>query len=120
MIIACPSCKKQFKIDPAVIPMKGRDLQCGTCGEVWFYKLEDKKSEPLSKNEDVISNELKTDLFDDDKQNIIEKKETSSQRETDIKEKRAEWSRRFMRGPCEKIILKFGGILATNSVSRHQ
>ena len=50
MIITCPcENKKKFKIDTSLIPTDGRDLQCGTCGQVWFYKIE--KSNPLeSKN----------------------------------------------------------------------
>ena len=50
MIITCPcENKKKFKIDPSLIPSNGRDLQCGTCGQIWFYKIE--KNNPIeSKN----------------------------------------------------------------------
>ena len=47
MIITCPCEKKQFKIDESLIPQEGRELQCGTCERVWFYKPENKKKEPL-------------------------------------------------------------------------
>ena len=48
MIITCPNCNKQFKIDPNKIPQKGRNLQCGSCDHTWFFKIEDKKrSTPL-------------------------------------------------------------------------
>ena len=43
MIISCPNCKKQFKINPGLIPAKGRDLKCGSCNYVWFF---DKKNIP--------------------------------------------------------------------------
>ena len=41
MIIACPSCKKKFEIDAALIHDEGRTLKCGSCDHVWFYKKED-------------------------------------------------------------------------------
>ena len=40
MIISCPSCKKKFEIDANLIPKDGRNLQCGSCLNVWFYKFE--------------------------------------------------------------------------------
>ena len=40
MIISCPSCKKKFEIDVNLIPKEGRNLQCGSCNHVWFYKFE--------------------------------------------------------------------------------
>ena len=47
MIISCPNCNKQFKINPSLIPVSGRDLKCGSCDHVWFYKIEDKNLEPF-------------------------------------------------------------------------
>ena len=41
MIITCPSCKKKFEIDAALIPDEGRTLKCGSCDHVWFYKKEE-------------------------------------------------------------------------------
>ena len=57
MIIICPSCKKKFNIDINLIPSEGRDLQCGSCEHVWFYKKEDPISEPLQINDDIVINE---------------------------------------------------------------
>ena len=37
MIITCPNCNKQFKIDNSLIPDDGRDLQCGSCNHTWFF-----------------------------------------------------------------------------------
>ena len=55
MIISCPSCKKSFQIDENLIPVEGRNLQCGSCGHVWFFKNEKKnlelKTEIFSNNE---------------------------------------------------------------------
>ena len=47
MIISCPSCHKKFKIEDALIPSKGRNLQCGSCNHNWFYKIENKTAKPL-------------------------------------------------------------------------
>ena len=38
MIITCPSCKKKFNININLIPSEGRNLQCGSCEHIWFYK----------------------------------------------------------------------------------
>ena len=41
MIITCPSCKKKFNININLIPSVGRNLQCGSCEHIWFYKKKD-------------------------------------------------------------------------------
>ena len=53
MIITCPCEKKQFKIDESLIPQEGRELQCGTCERIWFYKPENEKDEQLTLNENI-------------------------------------------------------------------
>ena len=53
MIITCPSCLKKFKIEDALIPSKGRNLQCGSCNYNWFYKIENKTVEPLKLEENI-------------------------------------------------------------------
>ena len=45
MIISCPSCKKSFQINSSLIPIEGRNLKCGSCGHVWFFKNEEKNLE---------------------------------------------------------------------------
>ena len=54
MIISCPSCLKKFKIEDALIPSKGRNLQCGSCNYNWFYKIENKTVEPLKLEENIV------------------------------------------------------------------
>ena len=49
MIITCPSCKKKFKIDANLIPNEGRNLKCGSCGHVWFFK-NNKNPEMITEN----------------------------------------------------------------------
>ena len=40
MIITCKNCTKKFEVDSAVIPEKGRLLQCNSCNHKWFFKKE--------------------------------------------------------------------------------
>ena len=57
MIITCPSCKKKFNLDINLITSEGRDLQCGSCEHIWFYKKQEPMSEPLQINEDITIKE---------------------------------------------------------------
>ncbi len=59
MIIACPSCNKQFKIKDTLIPTKGRNLQCGSCNHNWFYKIENKTAEPIKLEENIEEKVIK-------------------------------------------------------------
>ena len=70
MIITCPNCNKQFKIDNSLIPDEGRDLQCGSCNNIWFYKIEKKNNEALKLNEEIVSKdiEIKSDVKEKEKQ----------------------------------------------------
>ena len=37
MIIECINCNKIFDVNSELIPSKGRTIQCGSCGYVWFF-----------------------------------------------------------------------------------
>ena len=63
MIISCPNCNKQFKINASLIPDNGRDLKCGSCDHVWFYIIEDNKTEPLPVRDDYADKEIKASLL---------------------------------------------------------
>ena len=60
MIITCPNCNKQFKIDNSLISDEGRDLQCGSCNHVWFYKIEEENNKVLKLNEELVSKEIES------------------------------------------------------------
>ena len=66
MIITCPCEKKQFKIDDSLIPQEGRELQCGSCERVWFYKPKNESKDPLTLNENISVNKIEP---------VIEKKD---------------------------------------------
>ena len=68
MIIECPCKKKKFNIDINLIPAQGRNLQCGSCDRVWFYKKEDPIPEPVQINEDIVIQQNKDNgKLNDDK-----------------------------------------------------
>ena len=58
MIITCPCEKKQFKIDKSLIPIEGRELQCGSCERVWFYKPKNESKDTLTLNENISVNKI--------------------------------------------------------------
>ena len=58
MIITCPCEKKQFQIDSSLIPQEGRELQCGSCERVWFYKPKNVSDAPLTLNENISENKI--------------------------------------------------------------
>ena len=78
MIITCPNCNKKFKIDNSLIPDEGRDLQCGSCNHVWFYKIEEENNEVLKLNEELVSKEIEIEA---------EKKEEKIKAEVNYKKK---------------------------------
>ena len=88
MIINCPNCNKRFKINTSLIPVEGRDLKCGSCDHVWFYKIEDKNLEPLSLKEDIINNEDKPEIVDKKIERTNEVKKSSFHSKIDTGDKK--------------------------------
>ena len=60
MLIECENCNKKFELDSNLIPENGRELQCGSCEHIWFYK----------KNINIIE---KKEIIDDRNINIEKK-----------------------------------------------
>ena len=73
MIITCPNCNKQFKIDNSLIPDEGRDLQCGSCNHIWFYNIQEKNNEVLELKHEIISEDIETKA--ENKEDKIEEKQ---------------------------------------------
>ncbi len=84
MIITCPNCNKQFKIDNSLIPDEGRDLQCGSCSHIWFYKIEEKNNEILELKQEIASEEIEIKAKNENKKEKIEEKK---QQEEIVKKK---------------------------------
>ena len=72
MIITCPNCNKQFRIDNSLIPNEGRDLQCGSCNHIWFYKIEEENEEVLNLNNEITSKDIEVKVEKNEEK--IEKK----------------------------------------------
>ena len=78
MIITCPCKKKKFEIDAALIPDKGRSIQCGSCNHVWFYtpKIESSRNQLTSEISETFDNTLEND------KNISDELTSQDQEET--------------------------------------
>ena len=81
MIIECINCNKKFEVNSDLIPEEGRNIQCGSCNHLWFFKKDDQikleniiTKEPLNIPKPKKKNNLKkkVDLNDvsfDNRQN---------------------------------------------------
>ncbi len=67
MIIECINCFKKFDVDQSLIPDSGRQIQCGSCNHIWFFK----KKKTTSEKKD--SKSFTTDKAKKIKTSIIEK-----------------------------------------------
>ena len=89
MIITCPNCNKQFKIDNSLIPDEGRDLKCGSCNHVWFYNIQEKNNEVLELKQEIISEDIETKA--ENKEDKIEEKQQQEEIiKTEINNKKKE------------------------------
>ena len=89
MIITCPNCNKQFKIDNSLIPDEGRDLQCGSCNHIWFYIIQEKNNEVLELKQEIISDDIETKP-ENKKDKIEEKQQPEEIIKTEINNKKTE------------------------------
>ena len=117
MIISCPTCKKKFEIDANLIPEDGRNLQCGSCLNVWFYKSEKNISDFEIKdnisnlNEDhvevIIKKEKKKEI------STTKKKDTENQNDKALVkyEKKTKFSLSNLIGYFFVLILSFVALL---------
>jgi len=90
MIISCPNCDKQFKINPSLIPDNGRDVKCGSCDHIWFYKLEDNIREPMPLSDDFADKKIENKIDSKIIKNNDEPNDTSSQKNIDDKKDKTE------------------------------
>ena len=85
MIISCPNCNKKFKIEPSLIPDNGRDVKCGSCDHVWFYKIEENKIEPLPLIDDFADKVIEDEIDNKIEESINESNDVSLQKDIDNK-----------------------------------
>jgi predicted Zn finger-like uncharacterized protein len=92
MIIQCINCKKKFKVDSSLIPEEGRNIQCGSCGQLWLYKknhetaiqeLQDLKSN--KRNQSFETQEKNIDFKDQNIKGSLVENELHKIKNNDIK-----------------------------------
>ena len=76
MIIQCINCNKKFEVNSSLIPLKGREIQCGSCNHTWFYKFNEVTT-PTNLTEN--SSEKKTT-----QKNILEKSSITRDDQEDL------------------------------------
>tara|TARA_B100000575_G_C22573874_1_gene362802 strand:+ start:53 stop:535 length:483 start_codon:yes stop_codon:yes gene_type:complete len=106
MIITCPNCKKQFKIDTSLIPDEGRDLQCGLCNNIWFYQIQNENSSTLKLNEVINNTDVDNDLVKKDENNF-KNKIPSLENNDDLKEISKKEQKQIINKKNEKNEIKF-------------
>ena len=89
MIITCPNCNKQFKIDKSLIPDEGRDLQCGSCNHIWFYKIQEKNNKVLELKQEIVSHDIEIKA-ENNEDKIEEKQQKEEIIKTEINNKKKE------------------------------
>ena len=89
MIITCPNCIKHFNIDNSQIPEEGRDLQCGSCNHIWFYKIEEKNDEILKLKDEIVRKETEINTQSKDRK-IVEKQQFQEKNKTEINNEKKE------------------------------
>ena len=90
MIITCPNCNKQFKIDNSLIPDEGRDLQCGSCNHIWFYNIQEKNNnEVLELKQEIVSENIESKA-ENNEAKIEEKQQPEEIIKTEINIKKKE------------------------------
>ena len=106
MIISCPNCNKQFKINASLIPDNGRDLKCGSCDHVWFYKIEDNVTESFPLRDDFVDKDIEDEIENKTVDNINEPKDVSFQRDIDKRTDKSEDKIAVKKFPAKKEIKK--------------
>ena len=89
MIITCPNCNKQFKIDNSLIHNEGRDLQCGSCNHIWFYNIQEKNNELTELKPEIINEDIETKA-ENKEDKIEENKQPEEIIKTEINNKKKE------------------------------
>ena len=64
MIIECINCHKKFVVNSDLIPTEGRNIQCGSCNHLWFFKPDIIQKKIPEKQVNVDSD---IELYKDDK-----------------------------------------------------
>ena len=86
MIIQCDKCKKKFTIERSLVTDDGRELQCGSCHNIWFYKPTNDTNEPLTLNEDISYKEIEPKKRSNNDEEINKNSQTLNKNKSKIRE----------------------------------
>jgi predicted Zn finger-like uncharacterized protein len=106
MIISCPNCNKQFRINPSLIPDNGRDLKCGSCNHLWFYKIEDNITKSFPLRDDLVDKEIEDEIENKTVDTINEPNDVSLQRDIDNRTDKTEDKIAIKKFPAKNEIKK--------------
>ena len=106
MIIRCPNCNKQFRINPSLIPGNGRDLKCSSCNHLWFYKIKEDITESFLLRDDFVDKEIEDEIENKTVDNINEPKDASLQRDIDNRRDKTEDKIAVKKFPAKNEIKK--------------
>jgi predicted Zn finger-like uncharacterized protein len=106
MIISCSNCNKQFKINPSLIPGNGRDVKCGSCNHVWFYRLEDNITEPPPLIDNFADKKIEDEIDDKIVDDINKPNDVSLEKDIDERIDKTEDKIPEKQKPVKNIIKK--------------
>ena len=116
MIVTCPCPNsKKFEVDDSLIPKKGRLVQCGFCGHIWQFNIEQNRIE-INKNEAIFSPELNSnnnEIENDINNTVIENhndKIVSSEQDDYTEKKKISNSSKYLKFLIV-IIISFIGLI---------
>ena len=85
MQISCPKCKKIFEVNEDLIPNEGREVQCGSCENKWFFtktsQIKPKKDPPVKEKPKINKAKLinvKTKISENNIENQYDKSSQES------------------------------------------
>ena len=115
MIIECISCSKKFEVNADLIPSEGRNIQCGSCNHLWFYKKNDlfqNETSQISQEDEIEENKteyLKTpDHLSTLKEENLEKPEANTK---NIKAKKSNFNLNKLPDYLLVLIISFGALI---------
>ena len=119
MIIQCINCLKKFDVDSSLIPDSGRQIQCGSCNHIWFFKKKEITSEKkidesalADKIDKIKISNLESDEYEINKLKDLEKNNQQKRKNLlNKKSKKSIFSISYVISVLIVLIITFVGII---------
>ena len=119
MIIQCINCLKKFDVDSSLIPDSGRQIQCGSCNHIWFFKKKEITSEKkidesalTDKIDKIKISNLESDEYEINKLKDLEKNNQQKRKNLlNKKSKKSIFSISYVISVLIVLIITFVGII---------